>query len=204
MEQEQNPAAAAKNQLDLLNTMRESLFSQSGWGCQHVSQEPNWDVPDCSAPPLRKPNIINGTFLWEANLRNGRQPPLPPVQKTLWAPTSNLGGTWGHNCVAPVGCSNGGAIETGCGIHIGDVSDGVGGSKKENDCENNVPGANVEGEACNLGGNCNAGGGCEMRNSNPIAMRSGEGVDLGNLHAQYPSATPMPFQPVSVKFTATV
>lgn len=30
--------AAAKNQLEQLTTMREALFSQDGWGCQHVNQ----------------------------------------------------------------------------------------------------------------------------------------------------------------------
>lgn len=33
--------AAAKNQLEQLTTMREALFSQDGWGCQHVNQGNN-------------------------------------------------------------------------------------------------------------------------------------------------------------------
>ncbi|XP_055373352.1 protein Gawky isoform X2 [Condylostylus longicornis] len=101
-------AAAAKNQLEQLNTMREALFSQDGWGCQHVNQDTNWDVPGSpepankdptGGPPIWKPNINNGTDLWEANLRNGGQPPPQPVQKTPWGhtPTSNLGGTWGED-----------------------------------------------------------------------------------------------------------
>ncbi|KAJ6641976.1 Protein Gawky [Pseudolycoriella hygida] len=99
--------AAAKNQLEQLNTMREALFSQDGWGCQHVNQDSNWDVPGTPEPgmkvdpttqPVWKPNINNGTELWEANLRNGGQPPPTPVQKTPWGhtPSSNLGGTWGE------------------------------------------------------------------------------------------------------------
>ncbi|XP_037045653.1 protein Gawky isoform X3 [Bradysia coprophila] len=100
--------AAAKNQLEQLNTMREALFSQDGWGCQHVNQDSNWDVPgtpepgmkvDPTAPPVWKPTINNGTELWEANLRNGGQPPPTPVQKTPWGhtPSTNLGGTWGED-----------------------------------------------------------------------------------------------------------
>ncbi|XP_036223041.1 protein Gawky isoform X2 [Bactrocera oleae] len=101
-------AAAAKNQLEQLNTMREALFSQDGWGCQHVNQDTNWEVPsspeptnkDPSAgPTMWKPTINNGTDLWELNLRNGGQPPVQPVQKTPWGhtPSSNLGGTWGED-----------------------------------------------------------------------------------------------------------
>lgn len=101
-------AAAAKNQLEQLNTMREALFSQDGWGCQHVNQDTNWDVPgspepvtkgDPAGPQMWKPNINNGTDLWEVNLRNGGQPPPQPVQKTPWGhtPSTNLGGTWGED-----------------------------------------------------------------------------------------------------------
>ncbi|XP_054091646.1 protein Gawky isoform X3 [Zeugodacus cucurbitae] len=88
--------------------MREALFSQDGWGCQHVNQDTNWEVPsspeptnkDPSAgPTMWKPTINNGTDLWELNLRNGGQPPTQPVQKTPWGhtPSSNLGGTWGED-----------------------------------------------------------------------------------------------------------
>ncbi|XP_037820925.1 protein Gawky isoform X1 [Lucilia sericata] len=99
--------AAAKNQLEQLNTMREALFSQDGWGCQHVNQDTNWEVPsspeptnkDPSGPPMWKPTINNGTDLWESNLRNGGQPTTQPVQKTPWGhtPSTNLGGTWGED-----------------------------------------------------------------------------------------------------------
>lgn len=102
---------AAKNQLEQINSMREALFSQDGWGCQNVNQDTNWDVPGSPEPGPRDPasgtgatqwkshNINNGTELWEANLRNGGQPPPQPVQKTPWnhTPTSNIGGTWGED-----------------------------------------------------------------------------------------------------------
>jgi trinucleotide repeat-containing gene 6 protein len=106
-------AAAAKNQLEQLNSMREALFAQDGWGCQNVNQDTNWDVPGSPEPgPRGDPStatgsgasqwkshtVNNGTELWEANLRNGGQPPPQPVQKTPWnhTPTTNIGGTWGE------------------------------------------------------------------------------------------------------------
>jgi trinucleotide repeat-containing gene 6 protein len=103
-------AVAAKNQLEQLNSMREALFAQDGWSCQNVNQDTNWDVPGSPEPgprtgevagaPVWKSHIVNnGTELWEANLRNGGQPPPQPVQKTPWnhTPTTNIGGTWGED-----------------------------------------------------------------------------------------------------------
>lgn len=101
---------AAKNQLEQLNSMREALFAQDGWSCQNVNQDTNWDVPGSPEPGPRgeganagvtqwkSHQINNGTELWEANLRNGGQPPPQPVQKTPWnhTPTTNIGGTWGE------------------------------------------------------------------------------------------------------------
>lgn len=99
-----------------------SSIVTDGWGCQHVNQDTNWDVPGspepmaggniiksdptqsvaaagaAAVPSTWKPNINNGTELWEANLRNGGQPPAPAVQKP-WGhtPSTNLGGTWGED-----------------------------------------------------------------------------------------------------------
>ncbi|KAK0168678.1 hypothetical protein PV327_002454 [Microctonus hyperodae] len=104
-----SPAAAnpsTKQQLEQLNTMREALFSQDGWGCQHVNQDTNWDVPASPEPsmtkdgvPMWKPPVNNGTDLWDANLRNGGQPPPPQQAKTPWGhtPSTNIGGTWGED-----------------------------------------------------------------------------------------------------------
>lgn len=87
-----------------------------------MNQDTNWDVPGspepmaggnivksdptqsvaaagaAAVPTTWKPNINNGTELWEANLRNGGQPPAPAVQKP-WGhtPSTNLGGTWGED-----------------------------------------------------------------------------------------------------------
>lgn len=61
--------------------------------------EPN----STTGPPPWKPNVNNGAFLgtdlWEANLRNGGQPPPQPASKTPWGhtPTTNIGGTWGED-----------------------------------------------------------------------------------------------------------
>lgn len=52
---------------------------------------------------LEKSKLLAGTDLWEANLRNGGQPPPQPVAKTPWGhtPTSNIGGTWGEDDDTP-------------------------------------------------------------------------------------------------------
>lgn len=49
--------------------------------------------------PVWKPPVNNGTELWEANLRNGGQPPPPQAAKTPWGhtPSTNIGGTWGED-----------------------------------------------------------------------------------------------------------
>lgn len=76
---------------------------------QHVNQDTSWDIPGSpeptvkmdgsSGPPPWKPTVNNGTELWEANLRNGGQPPPQPQQKTPWGhtPSTNIGGTWGED-----------------------------------------------------------------------------------------------------------
>ncbi|XP_058815313.1 protein Gawky-like [Topomyia yanbarensis] len=90
-------AQSSSSKLEHLNSMREALFSQDGWGCQHVNQDTQWDVP-VSPEPLKdalKTTFNNGTELWETNLRNGGQPTQQPTQKTPWGPSSNIGGTWG-------------------------------------------------------------------------------------------------------------
>ncbi|XP_053663220.1 protein Gawky-like [Anopheles marshallii] len=107
-------SSAAKNQLEHLNSLRESLFAQDGWGSENVDQDTLWEVPLSPEPgsktdpnsatsgpmagiPMWKTNT--GTELWEANLRNGGQLPQqqPPVQKTPWGPANNYGGTWGED-----------------------------------------------------------------------------------------------------------
>lgn len=111
---------SSKQQLEQLSTMREALYAQDGWGGQHVNQDSSWDIPGSPEPPNKepsnaggggggsaanpaapvwKPNVNNGTELWEANLRNGGQPPPQVQQKTPWGhtPATNIGGTWGED-----------------------------------------------------------------------------------------------------------
>ncbi|XP_056642244.1 protein Gawky isoform X1 [Diorhabda sublineata] len=141
--------SSTKQQLEQLNSMREAIFSQDGWGGQHVNQDTNWDIPSSPEPPLKmdgssgpppwKPAVNNGTELWEANLRNGGQPPPQPQQKTPWGhtPSTNIGGTWGEDDDADT--SN---VWTGApsnqpqwGGASGNTNNGAmwGGPKKEND-----------------------------------------------------------------------
>lgn len=135
--------SSAKYQLKQLSTMREALFSQDGWGCQHVNQDTNWEVPsspepankDSSGPPMWKPNINNGTDLWESNLRNGGQPPTQQAAKPSWGhtPSSNLGGTWGEDddgadstSVWTGPSANTPAPGTSVGVNASNVGAGVG------------------------------------------------------------------------------
>ncbi|KAB0794077.1 hypothetical protein PPYR_13697 [Photinus pyralis] len=102
-----HPTNSTKQQLEQLNNMREAIFSHDGWG-GHINQDTNWDIPGSPEPLMKidgggtappwKPNINNGTELWEANLRNGGQPPPQPQQKP-WGhtPATNIGGTWGED-----------------------------------------------------------------------------------------------------------
>ncbi|XP_050502788.1 protein Gawky isoform X1 [Diabrotica virgifera virgifera] len=143
------PSNNTKQQLEQLNSMREAIFSQDGWGGQHVNQDTNWDIPSSPEPPIKmdgsggpppwKPAVNNGTELWEANLRNGGQPPPQPQQKTPWGhtPSTNIGGTWGEDDDADT--SN---VWTGVpsnqpqwGGAGGNTNNGAmwGGPKKEND-----------------------------------------------------------------------
>uniref|UniRef100_A0A2S2RA09 Trinucleotide repeat-containing protein n=1 Tax=Sipha flava TaxID=143950 RepID=A0A2S2RA09_9HEMI len=107
--------SSTKQQLEQINTMREALYAQDGWGGQHVNQDSQWEVPHSPEPNTKDgpltgltggpgwSKVNNGTDLWEATLRNGGQPPLQiPVQntsKTPWGhtPASNIGGTWGED-----------------------------------------------------------------------------------------------------------
>lgn len=103
---------SSKQQMEDFKSIRDSLFATDGWGGQHVNQESHWDVPSSPEPTATKdgatgasaaiqwkPNVNNGTDLWEANLRNGGQPPPQTAQKAPWGhtPTTNIGGTWGED-----------------------------------------------------------------------------------------------------------
>ena len=61
-----------------------------------TSPEPNLTKDGGS---MFKSTVNNGTELWEANLRNGGQPPPQQQVKTPWGhtPSTNIGGTWGED-----------------------------------------------------------------------------------------------------------
>ncbi|XP_055545594.1 protein Gawky-like isoform X1 [Wyeomyia smithii] len=57
-----NGTVATKSQLEMLSNMREALFSQDGWGYQHVNQDTNWEVPGSPEPgKMDTPNNNNAT-----------------------------------------------------------------------------------------------------------------------------------------------
>lgn len=77
--------------MEQINTMREALYAQDGWGGQHVNQDSQWDVPHSPEPNTKDgpltgltggpgwSKVNNGTDLWEATLRNGGQPPIQVI-----------------------------------------------------------------------------------------------------------------------------
>lgn len=79
--------AAAKNQLEQLTTMREALFSQDGWGCQHVNQETNWDVPG-SPEPMNPGNIVKSDPSQAVAAGGG---PMPPPWSNYLNKTDSIG-----------------------------------------------------------------------------------------------------------------
>merc|ERR1719308_681472 len=88
-------------QLEQLNSVREALFSQDGWGCQHVKQDTSWDVganqaeqSNTAAPAPAKADSMqwqapagtgrnDGTDLWKSTL-SGVPQPIKPQPATPW------------------------------------------------------------------------------------------------------------------------
>lgn len=60
---------STKQQLEQLNTMREALFSQDGWGGQNVNQDTGWDIPSSPEPATKENN--GGPPVWKPNANNG-------------------------------------------------------------------------------------------------------------------------------------
>ncbi len=96
-----NGNSSANKQLEQLNSVREALFSQDGWGGSNVKQDTSWDVDSRSngadhaagaaGPPKDAPGgwggaaRNDGTDLWKLNLSG--QPPAPKPQPS---------NPWGH------------------------------------------------------------------------------------------------------------
>jgi hypothetical protein len=91
--------AAANKPIEVLNSLREALYSPDGWGGQNVKQDTSWDVggavPEPSVPPIAvKQDAMqwqspastgrnDGTDLWKSNL-SGVPPPPKPQPTTPW------------------------------------------------------------------------------------------------------------------------
>ena len=100
----QSPGSTSKH-LEQLNSVREALFSQDGWGGSNVKQDTQWDVGSGAAGSgatsgAEKPesnmwgaasggNRNDGTDLWKSTLTGN--PPAPKVQpNNAWtAPANN-------------------------------------------------------------------------------------------------------------------
>ncbi len=87
-------SSSTNKQLEHLNSVREALFSQDGWGGDNVKQDTAWDSGDAGAgaqaaskePPIwGGPPRNDGTDLWKSTLSG--QPPAPKPQPS---------NPWGH------------------------------------------------------------------------------------------------------------
>jgi trinucleotide repeat-containing gene 6 protein len=88
----------ASKQLEQLNSVREALFSQDGWGGSNVKQDTAWDVAeprfngDPSAGPPKDhagwggPPKNDGTDLWRSTL-SGQPPVAKPQSANPWGHT---------------------------------------------------------------------------------------------------------------------
>lgn len=87
-----NGSSTASKQLEQLNSVREALFSQDGWGGCNVKQDTSWDIDGSGAngratngdAQQKESNMWNsqqrndGTDLWKSNLSG--QPAAPKPQ----------------------------------------------------------------------------------------------------------------------------
>ena len=104
-------SSSTSKQLEELNSVREALFSQDGWGGAHVKQDTSWDVDsrtngdgasggaglnakDNDWNSGRGGNRNDGTDLWKSTLSGG-----PPPQSVVSAPSAkaqmNANNPWG-------------------------------------------------------------------------------------------------------------
>jgi len=89
---------AANKPIEVLNSLREALYSPDGWGGQNVKQDTSWDiggsVPEPAVPTIAvKQDAMqwqststgrnDGTDLWKSNL-SGVPPPAKPQPQTPW------------------------------------------------------------------------------------------------------------------------
>ena len=112
-------STTSKHALESLQSVRDALFSQDGWGGSNVKQDNSWDIGgagDGSGMPKKDvggagagpggagggPSRNDGTDLWKSNL-SGNPPPVPKPQQPAnpWGSytprVDNDGGTWGED-----------------------------------------------------------------------------------------------------------
>ncbi len=111
-----NGSSTASKQLEQLNSVREALFSQDGWGGCNVKQDTSWDIDGSGAngratngdAQPKETNMWNsqqrndGTDLWKSNLSG--QPAAPKPQPS---------NPWGHTPQNPTDYKNWGEDEEG-------------------------------------------------------------------------------------------
>ena len=85
-------------QLEQLNSVREALFSQDGWGCQHVKQDTSWDVAAGGAGPAASTSTSSGgpdqpPAPAAGPGGPGAGPPVvtPKVESMQWTPPGSSG-----------------------------------------------------------------------------------------------------------------
>lgn len=87
-------------QLEQLNSVREALFSQDGWGCQHVKQDTSWDVAAGGAGPAATTSTSGGGGQDQPSSAAaagpgapGAGPPVvtPKVESMQWTPPGSSG-----------------------------------------------------------------------------------------------------------------
>ncbi|CAA9997887.1 unnamed protein product [Nesidiocoris tenuis] len=64
-------STSTKQQMEQLNTMREALYSQDGWGGQNVNQDSSWDVPGSPEPGGKEGTTTAPGPMWKVPINNG-------------------------------------------------------------------------------------------------------------------------------------
>ena len=92
---QQNTNGGTNKQLEQLNSVREALFSQDGWGCQHVKQDTSWDMGVAgSAPPTAAAAVAAAAA---GPTPQSEQAPAPPAgaapkpDNMQWTPPGSSG-----------------------------------------------------------------------------------------------------------------
>ena len=91
---QQNSNGGTNKQLEQLNSVREALFSQDGWGCQHVKQDTSWDMGMGGSGPANPPAAAAAAA---GPTQQSEQVPAPPAgaapkpDNMQWTPPGSSG-----------------------------------------------------------------------------------------------------------------